>query len=68
MIDGEDPAASFRWAETVSDEGIRNQKLEHTAMLWLARNPALARQAIAQSRLPEEIKNQLVAGPFKRSN
>ena len=62
VIDGEDPAASFRWAETVSDEAIRNQKLERTAMLWLARSPALARQAIARSSLPEEIKNQLVAG------
>jgi hypothetical protein len=67
-IDGEDPAVSFAWAGTVSDEVTRNQKLERTATIWLAKDPALARSAIAQSRLPEDIKSQLMAGALPRGN
>lgn len=62
VIDGTDPAASFAWAQTISDEDMRNQKAERTAILWLAKDPTLAGPTIARSNLPAEIKNQLAGG------
>jgi hypothetical protein len=61
VIDGTDPAASFKWAETISDESIRNQRLQRTAESWLMESPAAARQYIARSNLPGDIKKQLLS-------
>lgn len=62
VIDGIDPAASFAWGQTISDETMRNQKAERTAAIWLAKDPTLARPTIAGSNLPAEIKSELAGG------
>jgi hypothetical protein len=62
VIDGADPAASFAWAQTISDEDARNQKAERTATIWLAKDPEMARPTIARSSLPDRIKKQFAGG------
>jgi len=68
VIDATDPDVSFKWAETISDTAIRNQKLESAAASWLATNPSAARQSIIQSSLPENIKQQLMADVPQKGN
>jgi hypothetical protein len=60
VIGGTDPAISFKWAETIQDQEIRQQQLEQTASSWLRKNPADARKAIAQSSLSVALKKQLL--------
>jgi len=68
VIDATDPDISFKWAGTISDTTMRNQKLESAAVAWLETNPAAARQSIVQSSLPENIKQQLMASVPQKGN
>jgi hypothetical protein len=54
------PGAAFQWAQTISDEAMRDNQLQSVARIWLAQDPAAAQQQIAKSNLSQEIKNQLL--------
>ncbi len=61
-ISSASPGTAFQWAGNISDEAMRNQQLQNVARVWLAQDPAAAKQKITQSNLPLDIKNQLLAG------
>jgi hypothetical protein len=54
------PESAAKWLETVTDEEMRNSRLEMTAQRWLQTDEPAARQWIAQSALPPETKQQLL--------
>ncbi len=55
------PDAAFQWAETITDEAMRNRQLQNVANAWLVKDPSAAKQAVSQSNLPQEIKSRLLA-------
>lgn len=65
VLEATESAAAFAWAESISDAELRRQRQEMTASLWLAKNPVAARNAIASSSLPEDLKKQLLLRTYQ---
>ena len=55
-----DPATAAAWAEALSDERQRNARLENIARNWLSQDDAAARDWIAKSALPDDVKKRLL--------
>ena len=49
-----DPESALRWAETVSEAGMREGTIDHVFANWHLRNPAQARAFLRQSGWPVE--------------
>ncbi|MCI0747498.1 MAG: hypothetical protein L0Y58_19000 [Verrucomicrobia subdivision 3 bacterium] len=60
VIEGVYPESAFQWAATITDEGGRLQRMQTSARAWLTTDPAAAQRGIAQSDLPEHVKNELL--------
>lgn len=56
------PSIAFQAAESISSESMRNSRLQNLFGIWMSQDPAAAQQAIAQSDLPQDIKNILLPG------
>jgi hypothetical protein len=54
------PATAFHWAETISNESVRNLQLQTVADTWLQKDSRAAQEGITQSNLPQEIKSRLL--------
>jgi len=60
---GSSPDAAFQLALSVSDPGLRSKQVAAAARAWLQKDPANAREAIAQANLPPGLKNDLETAP-----
>jgi len=58
-IASSDPESAFAWASSVQDADKRVELLKNTLTAWKAFNPAAAREALANSALPEEVKSRV---------
>jgi hypothetical protein len=54
------PAQAAAWVNTISDEKIRNARMQEVAVAWLKKDATAARAWIAQSSLPASTKEQLL--------
>ena len=61
-LDQTAPDVAFQWASTIADQTLRDRQLQNSARVWLQKNPVPARASILQSSLPDNIKEQLLAG------
>jgi hypothetical protein len=60
MASQEDPVGGLRWAEAIHDESVYQSTLQSIGLNWLRTDEAAARKWIADSRLPDNIKNNLL--------
>jgi len=54
------PEMAAEWANEIRDAKLRQQRLENLAESWLQSDPPAARQWLAQSNLPQEVKTRLL--------
>ena len=56
-----DPSSAFAWAVTIQDAKLREQSLSRAFSQWKSLDPIAAREALAESSLPEETRAKLLA-------
>lgn len=56
-----DPKLAVQWAGSISDANQRKGQMQSLASSWLRRDPDNARTWIAQSDLPADVKQRLLA-------
>ena len=54
-----DPEAALRWADTVTDEKMRESAIEHIFQSWRDRNPDAAKAFLSNAGWPEERAKRL---------
>ncbi|MGB0744108.1 MAG: hypothetical protein ACPGSB_06240 [Opitutales bacterium] len=64
----EDPESAVIWAETIADDGLRQQAITQAGRAWFRINSEAATQWLADSELPDEIKQQVQGTPAQRVN
>jgi hypothetical protein len=57
------PSAALAWAQTITGDGIRNNLTRDLALQWLQRDRTAAQEWIANSKLPEQMKSELLHRP-----
>jgi hypothetical protein len=56
----DDPQAAYRWAESVGDPTQRQSEVYSVLMRWTHADPAGAANAVQNSTLTDDQKNQLL--------
>jgi hypothetical protein len=56
------PGAAFAWAQTISDQALRVDRLQSVVKVWLQNDATTAQQEITQANLPADLKEQLLSG------
>jgi hypothetical protein len=56
------PDEAVSWAQRMADEKLRQRTLTRLVRSWLRRDPQAAGQWLAQSDVPESVKQSIVAG------
>jgi hypothetical protein len=54
------PEVAVPWIETLSDDGMRNSRLENALSRWLVTDDEAARAYVQRSTLPEATKKRLL--------
>jgi hypothetical protein len=62
-----DPPGALSWANTITDPARREKTVTNLAMDWARRDPEPARQWIAQSTLPNDLKAKLAPTRNRRT-
>jgi hypothetical protein len=60
-IASSNPEAAAQWAESISDQNIRNRQVESIALTWLRIDATTATAWVTRSSLPAETKARLLA-------